>query len=84
MSDHVICNKEADIATIKADVTGIKSDVSDIKHALMGNGQPGIKTELAKQGQVVNALVWFTGATVSATLGLIVTLIVQWVGRIQR
>ena len=77
--EHVICNKEADIATIKADVGGIKSDVSDIKHAIMGNGQPGLKTVVAKQGQIVDALVWITGACITSILAIAVSLLVAYI-----
>ena len=77
MSEHVICNKEADIAVMRSDITGIKSDMSEIKHAILGNGQPGIKTELAKQGQVISALVWFVGVCLTAIVGVVSTLIIQ-------
>jgi hypothetical protein len=35
---HIICNKEADIATIKSDVGHIKLTLDRLDHAILGNG----------------------------------------------
>ncbi len=75
LSEHVVCNKEADIAVIKSDVSGIKSDVSDIKHSILGNGQPGLATRTAKLEQAVGAGVWLAGVVVIAVIGLFVDLL---------
>lgn len=74
MSEHVICNKEADIAVIKSTVAAMSSDLSDIKHSLMGNGQPGLNTRTAKIEQVVSAGIWLAGVIVVAVIGLFVDL----------
>jgi len=69
---HVICNKEADIAVIKSDVSGIKSDVAAIKSSILGNGHPGLTTRTANLEQTVRAGVWLAGVVVVAVVGLVV------------
>jgi hypothetical protein len=73
--EHVICNKEADIATIKSDVSHIKGTMDRLDHAILGNGQPGLMTRAAKLEQIAAVLIW-----VSATMGgaLIVLIVGAW------
>lgn len=79
--EHVICNKEADIATIKSDVSHIKSTMDRLDHAILGNGQPGLMSRAVKMEQVISMLVWATGACVTAVLGLAVNLAMSYFKR---
>ena len=69
---HVICNKEADIATIKSGVETMGKDISEIKAHLVGNGTPGLITRAAKLEQIASAGIWLAGVVVVAIIGLFV------------
>ena len=69
---HVICNKEADIAVIKDGVGRMEADIASIKAHLVGNGTPGLITRTAKIEQVVSAGIWLAGVVVVAIIGLFV------------
>ncbi len=73
--EHVICNKEADIATIKGDVAHIKITMDRLDHAILGNGQPGLMTRAAKLEQIAAILIWVSTAVTGTLIGLIVTAI---------
>ena len=72
VQQHVICNKEADIAVIKATVSAIERDVLTIKTSIVGNGHPGLSTRTANLEQTVKAGVWLVGVVVVAVIGLFV------------
>lgn len=72
---HIICNKEADIATIKSDVGHIKLTLDRLDHAILGNGSPGLVTRCAKLEQIANILIWVSTAIGGTLIGLVITAI---------
>lgn len=77
---HVVCNKEADIAVIKSDVASIKGDIYVIRKSLLGNGVPGLTTRTAKVEQAISIVAWIGGAMFTAVLGGVVTIAIKVFG----
>ena len=75
MSDHVICNKEKDIATLVSDVGHIKATLDRLDHAILGNGTPGLMTRAAKLEQIAAILIWASSLITGTVVGLVVTAI---------
>ena len=71
--EHVICNKEADIATIKGDVGHIKATLDRLDHAILGNGSPGLVTRCAKLEQIAAVLIWASSLITGTVVGLVIT-----------
>ena len=47
------------IEHIKDDIDDVKTDVKEIKEAIVGNSQPGLKTEVALTKQSLKRAWWF-------------------------
>jgi len=74
---HVVCNKEADIAVIKADVGTMKDDIKAIKASILGNGAPGLTTRAAKLEQSVGAITWVGGTLFISVSSAVIALIFE-------
>lgn len=73
--EHVICNKEADIAVIKTKVDKIDTTLDRLDHAILGNGQPGLLTRMAKMEQIAAILIWVSTAVTGTLITIVVTAI---------
>lgn len=72
---HVICNKEADIATIKTKVDNMEAILTRLDHAILGNGQVGLVTRCAKLEQIAAILIWASSLITGTVVGLVITAI---------
>jgi len=84
MSGAFMCEKAAEIAVMASDVSTIKSDIHEMKHAIIGNGQPGIKTIVAKHDQLLTGIMWAVGLIGTSVAGIAVALISQFLGGFHR
>ena len=80
---HIICNKEADIATIKGEVSSIKEATVRIetklddqyKHMYVGNGSPSFASTLNSHEQFILAAKWAICALITAVLPMIFVMV---------
>lgn len=77
---HVVCTKEASISAIETKVDGIQKSVERIEYAIVGNGQPGLKTIVAKHDQLLTGIMWVVGVIGTGVASIAVALISQYLG----
>ncbi len=68
------CDKETRIAIVEHDMSEIKADIKTILEAVMGNGKPGLRTQVDRLEQA-QARIWWAvsgvGASVTGIAGYI-------------
>ncbi len=63
---------ETEFAALRADFHAVARDVRDIKHALEGNGKPGLKMQVDRLERSWALAAWMAGLAFASSVALFV------------